>query len=139
MRVTKGDFSPLIKITEQYKSDLHDVNASWQRSKSRLAKEFRAKWFIHRAIVPVSVVSGISSDEIFSDTRTRDTFNARALVMWIAYQSGSIGYASIGRVIARDHSTVRHAIQVVDNNLTARRGGVYEMLVDVCDLEDQWH
>jgi len=136
---TRDDFDSLIKLAEQYESDLHSLNVSWRQAQERLNKSFRAKWFIHRAVIPVAIVSGVHSDRILSDILIREVSNPRALVMWIAYQTGNIGYSSMGRIMNRDHSTVRHAIQVAGDNIAAKSGSMYTMFVDVCDLEDQWH
>lgn len=136
--MTNPDFASIMRLTEQYKSELHSLNTSWRRAQERLDKNFRVKWFIYRATIPVAIVSGISSGIILSDDRTRDVSNARSLVMWIAYHTGSLSYSSMGRAMNRDHSTVRHAVHVAGDKIAERSGGIYMILVDVVHLEGQW-
>lgn len=133
------DLAFLVELSERYKSDLNTLNASWRRNQERLEQDFRVRWFIHRAVIPVSVVSGVPSNKILSNIRRRDIFHARALTTWIAYRTGDLSYAHVGRVMGRDHSTVRHAVHMVDDEIESGAGSVYLMLRDVCELERQWH
>lgn len=138
-RIKRVDFSFIIRLTDQYIGDLNSLNISWRRAQEELNKEFKVKWYIYRSLIPISVVSDLSVEEILSDTRVRSIFNARAIAMWITHHAGCFGYSSIGRAINRDHTTVANAVHVVDAAISNRSGPVYMMLMDVIDLEDQWH
>lgn len=132
------DLSFISDIPKQYERDLHALEINHRRSKEQLYDEFRAKWFIYRSVLPVSLVSGIHPNVILSPAKAREIFDARSVVIWIAHRASGATHSVMGRVLNRDHSSIRYAIRHVDESLADRRRNITSTIEDVCMLESQW-
>lgn len=60
------------------------------------------------AVKFVSTCTGVSEPEIYGKCRLRRIVTARQKAMHIAHMRG-VNYCQIGRVMGRNHSTIRHA------------------------------
>lgn len=59
----------------------------------------------------------LNSDVIFSRSRVRDVAEARMMIMYLAQKLLGLSTASIGRKLGRQHTTVIHGIQTVEERL----------------------
>jgi hypothetical protein len=64
----------------------------------------------------ISTVFGVSPYEIRSKHRRRENVAfARQVAMYLAHTSGGISLSEVGRIFARDRTTVAHACAVVED------------------------
>jgi len=62
-------------------------------------------------------VVGVNPDDITSSVKTRELVLARSIFADIAYSEYLYTYSHIGRIIKRDHATVMHNIEVLNNQM----------------------
>lgn len=62
----------------------------------------------------VATVMGTTVTEMLSDRRTAGAVTARQLAMWLARWWTPASLPRIGRAFGRDHTTVMHAVTVLD-------------------------
>jgi chromosomal replication initiation ATPase DnaA len=62
-------------------------------------------------------VVGVNPDQIISNIKTREFVLARSIFADIAYSEYMYSYSRIGRIINRDHATVMHNIEVLNNQM----------------------
>lgn len=65
----------------------------------------------------VMLWSGVSPQALFSDRRARYVAHPRQLAMWLAFKCTSLSIPKIGRKFGRDHTTVLHAINMVEDRI----------------------
>lgn len=73
-----------------------------------------------------SDVSGIPSERIYGQRRTREIVRVRMACYLVARETG-VSYPEIGRIMCRDHSTVIHGERIAQD--TARRDPEYAKFV----------
>lgn len=79
----------------------------------------------------VTAYFSLSSDDLVSRNRTQEISDARQVAMYLAREMTSLSYSSIGlRFGGRDHSTVIHACNKVEDQLEVQQG-FEEKLKDV--------
>lgn len=78
----------------------------------------------------VAKESGVTKEQMSSDSRVKQVKEARQLVMWLASQLTDEPYTSIGGALSRDHSTVSHGIKKVNERRETDRGYMH-MLEDL--------
>jgi len=133
-----SDLRLLRDIKKRRDQELHALDIEYRKRKESLEKDFRARWFIYRALIPVAAVSGIPAEGILSTSIRRDIFEARSLVIWMAFHASGSSYSSIGRIMDRDHSTIIYSVSNVDEALKRESSNIMRMLIDVCHLESEW-
>lgn len=62
----------------------------------------------------VALTSGVSREQILSGRRTAAVVAARQLAMYLAREMTELSLAQIARAFQRDHTTVLHAVRVVE-------------------------
>ena len=74
-------------------------------------------------IKAVTAYFSLSSDDLVSRNRTQEISRARQVAMFLCREMTSLSYSSIGlRFGGRDHSTVIHACQKVEDQLEVQEG-----------------
>ena len=72
---------------------------------------------IDRIINDVSHRSGIKKEKIISRNRRKEIVAARFACMYLLRKEASMGFAAIGRMFGRDHTTAIHAVSTAENLL----------------------
>ncbi len=85
---------------------------------------------LDRIMDVVAKESGVTKEQMASDSRVKQVKEARQLVMWLASQLTDEPYTSIGGALSRDHSTVSHGIKKVNERRETDRGYMH-MLEDL--------
>ncbi len=85
---------------------------------------------LDRIMDVVAKESGVTKEQMSSDSRVKQVKEARQLVMWLASQLTDEPYTSIGGALSRDHSTVSHGIKKVNERRETDRGYMH-MLEDL--------
>ena len=62
-------------------------------------------------------VVGVNPDQITSSIKTREFVLARSIFADIAYSEYMYSYSRIGRILNRDHATIMHNIEVLNNQM----------------------
>jgi len=119
-----------------FEDKLWEASNTYRKDIKGLQDEFRARWFVWRAVFPISIIAGVTGFEILS-TRGRGYFCERALALWIARAFGEVPFTHIGDVVDRDHTTVISAVCRADRGLARKGSEFYNLLVDVLDLESE--
>lgn len=83
---------------------------------------------VEKILETVSKKYGISVDEIKSKKKTSNVSNARQIAMYILRKITELSLPKIGRIFARDHSTVISSINKVDNEIKCN--SLYEIEVN---------
>lgn len=69
-------------------------------------------------IAEVADISGITPDQLKSEKRTQSIAKARMYAMWLISKNTTMSSTQIGGMFGdRDHTTVLHAIKVIDRSL----------------------
>ncbi|MGH6879462.1 helix-turn-helix domain-containing protein [Hypericibacter sp.] len=77
----------------------------------------------HLILRHIAEVSGKSHNDLVSKRRARDVARPRQLAMWMMKRLTVMSLPEIGRVCGhRDHSTVLHALNVIDSWMFADKG-----------------
>lgn len=66
---------------------------------------------VARIMREVFEATGITAEEIRSQSRERHIVRARQLVMYAAHKTTAMSLHQIGKAVRRDHSTVMHGIR----------------------------
>jgi chromosomal replication initiation ATPase DnaA len=66
-----------------------------------------------RVFAAVCAYYKIAGDELLFGGRARDLVDARHIAMWLMHNAGGT-FASIGRELGYDHSTIAHGVRRVD-------------------------
>lgn len=69
----------------------------------------------HPVPAAVAAMHGISVAALLAQSRHQEAVEARCVAVWLLYQQG-FGWSAIGRLLRRDHSTIKHAWMLVDRN-----------------------
>ena len=78
---------------------------------------------VEDVIKGVSAYYSLSKDDLVSRNRTQEISNARQVAMYLSREMTSLSYSSIGlRFGGRDHSTVIHACNKVEDQLEVQEG-----------------
>lgn len=85
---------------------------------------------LDRIMDVVAKESGVTKEQMSSDSRVKQVKEARQLVMWLASQLTDEPYTSIGGALSRDHSTVSHGIKKVNERRETDRAYMH-MLEDL--------
>ncbi len=64
-------------------------------------------------LAAVSIAYGVTIEQIMSPRRSRTWVRARWAAYWLLRQTG-LGYAEIGRIMSRDHTSVIHGMSRVN-------------------------
>ncbi len=108
-------------------------------------RSFRARWFVWRAALPISIISGLTCEEIISGRGSAPRrhgcgsglfFFERSMVIWICRTIGDISFSQIGSVIDRKHSAAMSAFKCADDAIAKREPKYFDLLTDVLYLED---
>ena len=110
-----------------------EASNPYRQSIKEIEKEFRARWFVWRSLLPISLISSIPCEEILVG---RANFRERALAIWLARQIGDLRYIDLGKVVDRDHTSVLSSCRRVEDALEAREPGFWNLLQDVIYLEE---
>jgi len=97
-----------------------------------MEREFRARWFVWRAALPVSMISGVAVDLLF---RGRPFFTERSVVIWLARSLGGISLSQIGRVLDRHHTSIMSAFRRADEGIREKEPSFFYLLQDVFESE----
>ncbi|MHC4435059.1 MAG: hypothetical protein ACYTBS_24750 [Planctomycetota bacterium] len=119
----------------RFREELWQAANRHRRSIKKLEEEFFARWFVWRAVLPISSITGIEPTAML---RGRRHFQERSLAIWIARTAGNVLLTEIGRVIDRDHSSVIHSFKRAEADISERRWPVYDLLIDTLELESEW-
>lgn len=114
---------------------LFQIRRATNRSIEKLQLDFENRWFLWRALLPVCSVTGLRPSMIWSDTRMRACARPRHLWLWLARVSGDLSTSHIGKLIGRDHSTVRKSCELVEAQLKTGKGDLVDILADVMEFE----
>lgn len=142
---------------DAFKASLAQVSA---RELFMLRRSFRARWFVWRAALPISIISGLACEEIISgrsrtlrqhDGRSKPDgskyrrrygygsqlfFLERSMVIWICRTIGGISFSQIGSVIDRKHTVAAAAFRCADDAIIGREPKYFDLLNDVLYLEN---
>ncbi len=144
--------------------DLEDFKRSSDNISARepvmVRRSFKARWFVWRSALPISMISGLTCEEILSGRsktlRQRDGrskpdgskyrkeygygsryfYLERSMAIWICRTIGDISFSQIGAVIDRKNVTVMRAFNRADDAITARVPKYFDLLTDVLYLEN---
>jgi len=97
-----------------------------------LEEEFRARWFIWRAAIPIASISGVPVRYIFY---SNELFMERSLTIWIAKGASDSSFKSLGHVIDRDRATVAHSFKRAEYFLERKNPFFMSLLQDLISLE----
>lgn len=117
------------------------INGVWDFGKGKfkspkfIKKEFRAAWFLWRAILPISIISNVDGITIFQG---RPFFVERSLAIWVAIKDNDISTPSIGRVLDRDHTSILNSFNSADNGMKDYRSPFFMLMNDVIEVEKAW-
>jgi len=75
----------------------------------------------------VAATYGISPDDIYSARRTLRLVEARHIVAYVARNATLYSYPQIGRCLNKDHSSVIHACQRIEDRV--KSGGTFALAV----------
>lgn len=112
-------------------------------------REFRARWFAWRSALAVSLISGLTCEQIISGNglvlrKERGTlrgygsnlfFLERSMVIWICRTIGDISFTQIGAVVDRQNTSVMSAFRRADDAIASREPKYFDLLTDVLYLE----
>lgn len=72
-----------------------------------------------RIVAEVAQFFGVSLEQLFSAVRARQRtiVRTRAVAMWLMRAATTMSLVEIGRYFSRDHTTVSHAVQIVNDQL----------------------
>jgi hypothetical protein len=91
------------------------AEAALVRAEPAIAPELIAADIIDRIFTVVARHDGVTAEVMRSPDRTWKAVNARRKVMYLGYQMSRLSLPEIGRRMGgRDHTTVLHAVRVVD-------------------------
>lgn len=91
------------------------TEAAIEPAQPAIAPEHIAGDIIDRIFAVVARRDGVTADVMRSPERTWKAVNARRKVMYLSYQMSRASLPEIGRRMGgRDHTTVLHAVRVVD-------------------------
>ena len=105
-------------LTDEIEMLRSKVNRKRRAFIRRTPADAAAERILSGVIMEAVAKTGIAAEMICSDVRVKGVVAARQWVMYEACVRG-LGYAQIGRLMNRDHSTVIHAVSVE----AARRAG----------------
>ena len=75
----------------------------------------------------VAATYGITPDDIYSARRTLKLVEARHIVAYVARNATLYSYPQIGRCLNRDHSTIIHSCQRIEDRV--KQGGTFALAV----------
>lgn len=90
------------------------------------------KWRYVTALRAVSHASKVPVADIVSLSRLPAIVRPRMIVLWILYRYGRCSYPAAGRLMKRDHSTVMHNVQRVEE-IIAQGGVLIDATMTVVD------
>lgn len=99
---------------------------------------FKARWFLWRSSLPVSVAAGMHPHHLWSTSRRRSEARPRHVWLWIGRYTGGLTYSSMANTIGRDHTTIVKSCQLVDEQLSNGNGDLVEILKNALDIEREW-
>lgn len=116
-------------------ADVSKIDLKAIRSRRRLDDEFKLQWFLWRAALPISLVTGILPASILFGGRVAATVRARRICLWLTWGRGRFSYPSLGKAMRCDHSTVRHSVLTVEGALKDPDSPLYLLLQDALQAE----
>lgn len=92
---------------------------SWERVRKQYRLFFAAvpkgnKEHANRIMFEVSRETGVSVEAIKSERRSKPIARARQLAMWRVARETELSLPQIGQIFIRDHTTVLHAVRVMN-------------------------
>ena len=90
-----------------------------------------------KALTPEKIIRnvadffGIKSSDILGKSQTRECTRPRQLAMYLCRQKLKIPLMSIGKIFARDHSTVITSIRQIEKNLEEKNQEIYNAYLDI--------
>lgn len=135
------DLSPLEEIQKKQQSDLRRILQSHQKEIRDRYDIFKARWYIWRSALPVSIVSNLSIDTVLCLDRryvTKSISTSRNLSIWLARDVGELTLSQIGAVLLRDYTTISHSVQIIDKALGRGDELVTDLLHQVLEMESRW-
>ena len=72
---------------------------------------------VERIVSMVSQHTGVSEEEIKGKKRTKEIAMARHICIYILRTETELSFPSIGKIFARDHSTIMYSIDLVQNRI----------------------
>lgn len=107
----------------------------YRKNKIAIEDEFRSRWFVWRAIFPISLILGVRPDCIFGSAEPM--FVPRALAIWIAAEAGDVSASDIAKVVGRDRATVTHSIKRAKIGVADPDSGFYKLMADLIQFESE--
>jgi len=80
-------------------------------------------------------VTGVDSARMFGRDRHRHVARSRMVAVWATRRATGASYPQLGEVWGRDHSTMVHAVQVVDAALEAGERWAVDLVDALGDVE----
>jgi chromosomal replication initiator protein len=112
--ITSSDFVSAINVLVWYNGYLEDII----REQSKFVTMNDTQEII---ISSVLRYFDESREDVFSKRRTADLVLPRQTIMYLLRKHLNCTYANIGRMFGKDHSTVVHSIQVIEELLSYDR------------------
>lgn len=95
----------------------------------QLEVEFRARWFVWRAALDVSMIlRTLTAKQILEDG---DNFEERSIVVWLAKMTGDIDLPDIADVLNRNRSTISHNFNSADTGIAQIGSRHHKMLMSI--------
>ena len=86
-----------------------------------------------RLLKAAELVGGLGPKELAGKSHSRSVAVVRHAVMWIAHKHLGLSGSSIGRVLDRDHTTVIHGVQKVQERVDRKSGKTLRLIEAILD------
>jgi chromosomal replication initiation ATPase DnaA len=107
------------RITSEIAAEVARIEAVARRERERLYRVRPVTRGLWNAVVDASAAeTGIPRSVILGRSRHPAAAYARHVACWVACERG-LSYSEVGRLLGRDHSTVRHSVMVVADDFDA--------------------
>lgn len=107
----------------------------YRKSKMKIEAEFRARWFVWRAALPISIIVGVQPGYIFEAGAPMST--PRTMAAWLASTAGDVPAPDIADVIGRDRTTVLNSIKRARIGVADPSSAFYKLMTDLLDFETE--
>ncbi len=105
----------------------------YRKKKRMIEDEFKARWFVWRALFPISTIIGVQPYHIFGTEECM--FVPRSLAIWIAFITGDLAASDIAPVVGRQRTTVLHSIKRAESGVAKKGSEFYNLLTDFLEVE----
>lgn len=125
------------RYQSSFRDELLDASNLYRKSKAKLMDEFRARWFVWRVTLPISIIVGVQPAYIFEAGMTRMAV-PRSLISWISMSAGNLVAMDIADVIGRNRTTVSEYIKKAKIGVAQPDSEFYKLMTDLLDFEAEY-